>query len=673
MAAHPGSPGRRDAAATGPVGGRHRLPAAGHRAARAAARARLPRAQRRRDGRPPGRRRLRADHRPAGRPRRDAPRLRRAGRGRGGATGPSPTRSGHHRRKEPDDGSTTGTEGAARSRPARSRPCWRSPPAAATTRRSGGERPAATSRSQLAHSYTETQPQHRCGAQVIADEVAEGRRRDDGRDLPRQPARRRRRPDRLGGLRRHRHGHPGRLGARCGLRAGQRARRGVRLRRRATTWPAYFDERRPDGPAPGLRGRDRRAHARRLVGGHAAVHRQRADPRARRPRGAADAVPELAAVPDERRGAGRRRHRGAPTRSCSWRSSRARSTARRTRSSTSTAISLQEVQDYISMSSHQANSNLVIIGEVWDELSAEQQDALQAAVDAAVEQVPGCVAEDEQKILAEWEEGGAMEVVDDVDVERVPQPGRRLPPGELQRGAARGLRGHPGAQPSDRCRAGRSRPSGDRCRAGELGTTLIHEHVFVRPPRAGPELPPPRVGRGSGRSRRRSPGSSGCGTSGSAPSSTSPSSASVATSPGWPRWPRGPGCSWSPRPATTPPTCCRRTSTPTGRACSSAARTRWSSSSCATSRRASPAPASGPAMLKVVTDRPGLTPDVRRVMARRGGRPPADRRPDHHPHPRAVAQRPRPARVPRRPRVSTRRGWSSGTAATPRTSTTCAS
>lgn len=82
------------------------------------------------------------------------------------------------------------------------------------------------------------------------------------------------------------------------------------------------------------------------------------------------------------------------------------------------ASSLQDVQDYISMSNHQANSNLVIIGgESWSGLSQEQQDALSEAVGAAEEQVPGCVAEDEEKTLAEWEESGAMEVVDDVDVE----------------------------------------------------------------------------------------------------------------------------------------------------------------------------------------------------------------------------------------------------------------
>jgi tripartite ATP-independent transporter DctP family solute receptor len=81
------------------------------------------------------------------------------------------------------------------------------------------------------------------------------------------------------------------------------------------------------------------------------------------------------------------------------------------------AISLDEVQDFISLSSHQANSNLVIIGEVWDELSSDQKDVLQSAVDKAVAEVPGCVEEDEQKTLADWEESGALKIVDDVDVE----------------------------------------------------------------------------------------------------------------------------------------------------------------------------------------------------------------------------------------------------------------
>ena len=81
------------------------------------------------------------------------------------------------------------------------------------------------------------------------------------------------------------------------------------------------------------------------------------------------------------------------------------------------AISLDEVQDDISLSSHQANSNLVIIGKVWDELSAEQKKVLQSAVDKAVDEVPGCVEEDEKKTLADWKGSGSINVVDDVDVE----------------------------------------------------------------------------------------------------------------------------------------------------------------------------------------------------------------------------------------------------------------
>jgi TRAP-type C4-dicarboxylate transport system substrate-binding protein len=81
------------------------------------------------------------------------------------------------------------------------------------------------------------------------------------------------------------------------------------------------------------------------------------------------------------------------------------------------AINLAEVQDYLSMSEHQLNSNVVVMGPVWDELNAEQQDAVTNAVDAAVEQVPQCVEESEQETLDQWEQSGDFKIVDDVDVE----------------------------------------------------------------------------------------------------------------------------------------------------------------------------------------------------------------------------------------------------------------
>ncbi|KGH45073.1 tRNA modification GTPase [Modestobacter caceresii] len=81
------------------------------------------------------------------------------------------------------------------------------------------------------------------------------------------------------------------------------------------------------------------------------------------------------------------------------------------------AQNLGEVQDYLSLSAHQENSNLVIAGPGVEELSDEQREALDVAVAAAVEQVPECVAEDEQQVLDEWTSGGEFEVVEDVDVD----------------------------------------------------------------------------------------------------------------------------------------------------------------------------------------------------------------------------------------------------------------
>ena len=79
------------------------------------------------------------------------------------------------------------------------------------------------------------------------------------------------------------------------------------------------------------------------------------------------------------------------------------------------AINLHEVQDYISLSSHQLSSNLVIIGDVWNDMSTEQQEALTAAVEEAMVQEPQCAAEAEEAILAGWRESGDMEIVEDVD------------------------------------------------------------------------------------------------------------------------------------------------------------------------------------------------------------------------------------------------------------------
>ncbi len=81
------------------------------------------------------------------------------------------------------------------------------------------------------------------------------------------------------------------------------------------------------------------------------------------------------------------------------------------------ATNLVEVQDYLSLSSHQQNSNLIVAGGAYDGLDEEQKTALDDAVADAVEQMPGCVEQSEQETLAAWEEEGSIEVVDDVDRE----------------------------------------------------------------------------------------------------------------------------------------------------------------------------------------------------------------------------------------------------------------
>ena len=81
------------------------------------------------------------------------------------------------------------------------------------------------------------------------------------------------------------------------------------------------------------------------------------------------------------------------------------------------AQGLAEVQDYLSLSSHQLNTNLIIMSSKWNDLNDEQQGALTDAVQTAVGEVTQCVADNEQATLDEWRTGGEWEVVEDVDID----------------------------------------------------------------------------------------------------------------------------------------------------------------------------------------------------------------------------------------------------------------
>jgi len=78
---------------------------------------------------------------------------------------------------------------------------------------------------------------------------------------------------------------------------------------------------------------------------------------------------------------------------------------------------LAEVQDYLSLSAHQLNTNLVIMSSKWNDLTDEQQGALEDAVETAITEVTACVADDEEATIEEWRTADDWEVIDDVDVD----------------------------------------------------------------------------------------------------------------------------------------------------------------------------------------------------------------------------------------------------------------
>ncbi len=81
------------------------------------------------------------------------------------------------------------------------------------------------------------------------------------------------------------------------------------------------------------------------------------------------------------------------------------------------AMGFHEVQRYLNLTGHIQSSTQVLVAElVWEQLSAEQQAALREAVRETAGEVRAGIDADERRILGEWEQSGAMEVVADVDV-----------------------------------------------------------------------------------------------------------------------------------------------------------------------------------------------------------------------------------------------------------------
>lgn len=85
-------------------------------------------------------------------------------------------------------------------------------------------------------------------------------------------------------------------------------------------------------------------------------------------------------------------------------------------------LNLPEVQSHVNLTGHQVGSVLAIISEdTWQGLSEEQQEAVQAAVSDTRDGDRQCIEEAEEEIVTEWQSSGEMTVVDDVDLDTFQQ------------------------------------------------------------------------------------------------------------------------------------------------------------------------------------------------------------------------------------------------------------
>jgi tripartite ATP-independent transporter DctP family solute receptor len=77
-----------------------------------------------------------------------------------------------------------------------------------------------------------------------------------------------------------------------------------------------------------------------------------------------------------------------------------------------------EVQDYLSLTGHMVQGvQIVTTDRMLEALEPEQREALEAAIEHARVSVRDCIVEEEQQVLEEWKRTGAIEVVEDVDVD----------------------------------------------------------------------------------------------------------------------------------------------------------------------------------------------------------------------------------------------------------------
>lgn len=82
------------------------------------------------------------------------------------------------------------------------------------------------------------------------------------------------------------------------------------------------------------------------------------------------------------------------------------------------SMSLDEVQTHVSLNNHQTGFQLALINEEkWQSLNTEQQEAITSVIGETREVNRECIDSDQQTIIDDWAESGAVEVVEDVDIE----------------------------------------------------------------------------------------------------------------------------------------------------------------------------------------------------------------------------------------------------------------
>lgn len=80
--------------------------------------------------------------------------------------------------------------------------------------------------------------------------------------------------------------------------------------------------------------------------------------------------------------------------------------------------SLDEVVSHVNRTEHQQIIQLVAIsGDVWDNLTEEQQESLERNAIDVRDQNAVCMEETNAEIIADWEDTGSVTVIDDVDID----------------------------------------------------------------------------------------------------------------------------------------------------------------------------------------------------------------------------------------------------------------